>query len=113
MEIVRLRGHLANVRPRVFFLDALIGNFLERVLVCVFFVLLFLLFYSYLLVAFLPELTATLAMAPIWAFAGTASTVMIAGIVKALISTTNNRKRLDANIEVVTNPALLTAHHRT
>ena len=63
MEIVRLRGHLANVRPRVFFLDALIGNFLERVLVCVFFVLLFLLFYSYLLVAFLPELTATLAMA--------------------------------------------------
>jgi len=34
---------------------------------------------------------------------------LIAAIVKALISTTNNRKRLDANIEVVTNPALLTA----
>jgi len=29
---------------------------------------------------------------------------LIAAIVKALISTTNNRKRLEANIEVVTNP---------
>ena len=62
MEIVRLRGHLAHVRPRVFFLDALIGNFLERVLVCVFFILLLLLFSGCLLVAFLAELATTLAV---------------------------------------------------
>src|SRR5262245_22235185 len=54
-------GHLARVCPRVFLLIRLIGNFLESVLVCVFFVLLFLLLCRYLLVAFLPELATTLA----------------------------------------------------
>src|SRR5262245_47818401 len=55
-------GHLAHVSPRVFLLDRLIGNFLERVLVCVFFILLLLLFYGCLLVAFLAEPAATLAV---------------------------------------------------
>src|SRR3989449_11462636 len=52
---------LTRVSPRVLLLDRLIGNFLERVLVCVVFILLFLLFCGYLLVAFLPKLAATLA----------------------------------------------------
>jgi hypothetical protein len=40
-------------------LDRLIGNFLERVFVCVFFILLLLLFYGCLLGAFLAELAIT------------------------------------------------------
>jgi hypothetical protein len=40
-------------------LDRLIGNFLERVLVCVFFILLLLLLSGCLLVAFLAELATT------------------------------------------------------
>src|SRR5262249_25620917 len=50
---------LTHASPRVFWLDRLIGNFLERVLVCVFFILLLLLFYRCLLVAFLAELATT------------------------------------------------------
>ena len=45
-----------------FCLTGLIGNFLERVLVCVFFILLLLLFSGGLLVAFLAELATTLAV---------------------------------------------------
>src|SRR5262249_56899114 len=51
--------HLTHVSPRVLLLDRLIGNFLERVLVCVFFILLLLLFYRCLLVAFFAELATT------------------------------------------------------
>src|SRR6516225_4019152 len=54
--------HLTHVSPRVLLLDRLIGNLLERVLVCVFFILLLLLFSGCLLVAFLAELAATLAV---------------------------------------------------
>src|SRR5262249_2002963 len=54
--------HLAHVSPRVFLLDWLIGNFLERVLVCVLFIVLTLLFRGFLLVAFLPELATTLSV---------------------------------------------------
>jgi hypothetical protein len=50
---------LTRVSPRVLLLDRLIGNFLERVLVCVFFILLLLLFCGRLLVAFLAELATT------------------------------------------------------
>ena len=50
---------LTHVSPRVFLLDRLIGNFLERVLVCVFFILLLLLFYRCLLVASFAELATT------------------------------------------------------
>src|SRR6516165_3553290 len=53
--------HLTHVSPRVLLLDRLIGNFLERVLVCVFVILLLLLFSGCLLVAFLAELATTLA----------------------------------------------------
>src|SRR5262249_30246085 len=50
------RGQLARACPRVFWLGRLIGNFLERVLVCVFLILFFLLLRGYLLVAFFPQL---------------------------------------------------------
>jgi hypothetical protein len=51
--------HSTHGSPRVLLLDRLIGNFLERVLVCVFFVLLLLLFYRCLLIAFFAELALT------------------------------------------------------
>src|ERR1700756_1067188 len=51
--------HLTHASPRVLLLDRLIGNFLKRVLVCVFFILLLLLFSGCLLVAFLAELATT------------------------------------------------------
>jgi hypothetical protein len=60
----RARDHLADVSPRVFLLDRLIRNFLECILICVFFILLFLLFCGYLLVAFLPELATTALAVP-------------------------------------------------
>ena len=50
---------LSHGSPRVRWLDRVIGNFLERVLVCVVFILLLLLFSGYLLVAFFPELATT------------------------------------------------------
>ena len=54
--------NLAHVSPWVFLLDRLIGNFLERVLVRAFVILLLPLFFGYLLVAFLTELATMLAV---------------------------------------------------
>jgi len=54
--------NLAHVSPWVFLLDRLIGNFLERVLVRAFVILLLPLFFGYLLVAFLAELATMLAV---------------------------------------------------
>src|SRR5258708_22790256 len=51
--------HLTHVSPRVLLLDRLMGNFLEPIFVCVFFILLLLLFSGCLLVAFLTELATT------------------------------------------------------
>src|SRR6185436_18982600 len=53
------RTALSHASPRVRWLDRVIGNFLERVLVGVVFILLLLLFSGYLLVAFFPELATT------------------------------------------------------
>jgi hypothetical protein len=63
IEIVRLRGHLAHARPRVFFLDGLIGYFLERVLVCGFLRSSFSAVLQLIARRFFAR-TATLAMAP-------------------------------------------------
>src|SRR5258708_16581661 len=61
-QILGSRGggrRLRCVSRGVLLLDRLIGNFLERVLVCVFFILLLLLLSGCLLVAFLAELATT------------------------------------------------------
>jgi cell envelope opacity-associated protein A len=50
-------------------------------------------------------------LCPICAFAGTASTAIIAAIVKALIFH-HPQQSQKPNMEVVTNPALLTEHRQ-
>ena len=100
-----MAGHLAQVSPRVFSLDRLIGNFLDRVLVCVFFVLLLLLFCGYLLVAFLPELATTLAVPCLGVSGHRQYRDYRSYRIGSHLSVPNKEKRTEANIEIMANPA--------